>query len=280
MQETLIECVFSAGKLLLKYFRRPTNSRLKGNPSSVVTDADLAAEEIIVKSIRSKFPQHRIIGEECGLIQSNSEYTWIIDPLDGTSNFVAGIPWFGVQIALLRNATLIMSAIYLPTEDLLYFSEIDGGVLRNGQRIKLAPEAVLANALCAFGLDAAADPLCGHRNSELFFRLSNGVRNLRATNSVIDFCFTLDAQFGGFINLNTKVWDIAPISLMLREAGGKLTDLQGDSIIFQLDDTVLNRNYAVLGAGNALHPQLLDLISDSKQNKSPNSPSETSEKLF
>lgn len=261
MQQTLIESVRIAGKLLLEYFRQGTRPRRKDNPSSVVCDADIAAEKSIIRSIRTKFPQHGIIGEESGSLQPSSEYTWIVDPLDGTSNFVAGIPWFGVQVALLRNDLPVMAAIYLPVEDTLYFSELNAGVYRNSKKIKVTAETVLSNVLCAFGLDAVAETRNHRRNAELLLRLSGGVRNLRATNSVIDFCLTLDARFGGFVNLNTKIWDIAPISLMLSEAGGKLTDLRGEKIEFRVDHHALDDNYAVLGASNALHPQLLSLIS-------------------
>src|SRR5262249_41586540 len=101
IENCLRTCVLGAGKILLQYFGRVTNPRMKESASSVVCDADLAAEKYVIDQIRKQFPEHNIIAEESGWTGGSSLYTWVVDPLDGTSNFVAGIPWFGVQIGVL-----------------------------------------------------------------------------------------------------------------------------------------------------------------------------------
>jgi myo-inositol-1(or 4)-monophosphatase len=256
-KETLINCVRSAGDILLRYFGRAMGVRQKGNQNSVVTDADLAAEEFIVSVIKDRFSDDSIIAEESGYQVGRSGRTWVIDPLDGTSNFVAGIPWFGVQVAVLEQGIPVAAAMSLPTEALLYVSEKGGGVTRNGKAVHVTAERRLLNTLCAFGFDANADEMRSRTNAELLRRVSRGVRNLRATNSLVDFCYTLEGRLGGCVNLNTKIWDIAPVSLMLPEAGGELTDLRGQPIRFDLGEQALVRCYQVAGAPRQLHSQLL-----------------------
>jgi myo-inositol-1(or 4)-monophosphatase len=255
---TLSELVQGAGDILLKYFGKIVNVRQKEHPSSVVCDADLAAEQYIIQQIRSRFPQDSIVAEESGYCPGSSDYTWVIDPLDGTSNFVAGIPWFGAQVGILYKASPMAAVIYVPTERALYFGASGRGVTRNGRRLNVTEERKLKNVLCAFSFDATADRRQSQKNTELLRRVSRGVRNIRATNSLIDFCYTLEGRFGGCVNLNTKIWDIVPVSVMLPEAGGKFTDLNGKKITFLPREP--DHSYAVVGASRALHSPLLALL--------------------
>jgi myo-inositol-1(or 4)-monophosphatase len=256
MKRILVACLRGAGRILLGYFGRVTHPRKKESASSIVCDADLAAEEYVLRCLQREFPDHNIISEESGGTFRDSDYTWVIDPLDGTSNFVAGLPWFGVQIGLLKGSQPILAGMYLPIERTFYTAEAGGGAERNGAKVQVSSEKKLENVLCAFGFDPA--PARRDRERiELLFRVSQGVRNTRATNSLVDFCFTIDGRLGGCINLKTKIWDIVPASLILPEAGGKFTNLTGKPIQFQLDAQAPEREYAVLGASPMLHAQLL-----------------------
>jgi myo-inositol-1(or 4)-monophosphatase len=226
----------------------------------VVCDADLASERDILRRIRTRFPRDNIVSEESGCTWGSTEFTWVVDPLDGTSNFVAGLPWFGVQIGALFRAKPIIAAMYLPVGDVLYFAQAGQGVTRNGKSVAVTTETNLQNALCAFGFD----PTPGRRNRqamELLLRVSGVVRNTRATNSLVDFCYTVDGRLGGCINLKTKIWNIVPVTLILPEAGGKFTDVAGKEIVFRLDGNVMDRDYAVLGASRPLHAKLLTALS-------------------
>jgi myo-inositol-1(or 4)-monophosphatase len=260
MRQTLLECVRPAGEILLRYFGRNPNPRSKGDQSNIVTDADLASEHWIVGHIQARFPEHSIIAEETGYQRRDSEFTWVIDPLDGTSNFAAGLPWFGVQVAVLQRGAPVLAAMFLPLTHTLYFAEKGAGVWRDGHPVRVTTETQLKNVLCAYGIDAYAGASENRKQVELLHRVLNGVRNVRATNCLVDFCYTLEGRLGGCLNLNTKIWDIAPLALMLPEAGGRLTDLQGSEIVFRLDAEPFDRNYTILGASPTLHPQLLALI--------------------
>src|SRR5436190_16171994 len=113
-KKLLLELVREGGGILMKHFGRIRQVRQKENPSSVVCEADVAAEQHSIERIRHEFPDDGIIAEESGFVAGSSEFTWVIDPLDGTSNFVAGLPWFGVQIGVLRGSRPVVAAMYLP----------------------------------------------------------------------------------------------------------------------------------------------------------------------
>jgi myo-inositol-1(or 4)-monophosphatase len=258
LERVLISTVRGAGDILLEHFGQVTHPRQKDGPSSVVCDADLAAERYVLRAIRQWFPKHNTVAEESGVSWRSSEYTWVIDPLDGTSNFVAGIPWFGVQIAVLHREVPVAAAMYLPTENTLYRAVAGGGAYCNERRVSITKSKSLQKVLCAFGFDP--DPVRRQRpRIELLFRVSQLVRNTRATNSLVDFCYTIDGRLGACINLKTKIWDIAPVSLILPEAGGRFTYPDGREIIFEFDAKTMRREYAILAGARALHTQLLQV---------------------
>ena len=260
MKTILTRDIKSAGAVLLRYFGRTLHVRRKESQASVVTEADVAAEKFLARRIRARFPAHNILGEETGWQNRGSEFTWVIDPVDGTSNFAAGLPWFGVMLAVLRNSRPIMAAVYLPVTDTLYFAEKGKGVFRNGQRVRVSNATRLSDVLCAFALDPTPSRRQARRNGKLFQRLLAASRNLRMTNSLVDFCSTVDGRLGACLNQMTKIWDIAPFVLMLQEAGGVLTDQQGNPIRFDLTGEPAKRDYAVLGGNRRLYRQVLALI--------------------
>ncbi len=241
----------------MRYFGRVTGLRQKEALSSVVCDADLAAEELILKRLAAEFPEDGIIAEESGVTEGRSGRIWIIDPLDGTSNFVAGLPWFGVQIAVLAKNQPLAAAMYLPVSDTLYLAEKGRGAWRGSQQLGLTTERQLRNILCAFGMDGTDTGRGSRRQAELVRRISRRVRNLRATNSLVDFCYTLEGQFGGCVNLNTRIWDIAPICLMLPESGGRISDLHGASLSLDIGPKAPEHQYQILAASRRLHPALV-----------------------
>lgn len=257
LRTSLLHCVHTAGDVLRHYFGRVTDIRQKGEHSSVVSEADHAAEACILEHIRKEFPDHDIIAEESGGTLRNAEFTWVIDPLDGTSNYVAGLPWFGVQIAILQHGTPLLAAMFLPMSGNLYTAERGQGAFRDGLPLKVASETRLKNVLCAFGLDPEANETANQANVDMLRRVLTRVRNVRTTNCLLDFCFTADGRFGGCVNLKAKIWDIAPVCLILPEAGGLITDPQGLPIKLRLEASETQRDYAVLGSSPALYPELL-----------------------
>ena len=146
----------------------------------------------------------------------------------------------------------------------VYLAEQGKGALRNGEKVQVTPEPKLNKVLCAFGFDSAPQRRT-RQDIKLLFRISRAVRNTRATNSLVDFCFTVDGRLGACVNLKTRIWDIAPVAVILPEAEGKLTYVDGTPISFELDAKVADRNYAVLGASANLHAQLATLTRTARQ---------------
>jgi fructose-1,6-bisphosphatase/inositol monophosphatase family enzyme len=147
--------------------------------------------------------------------------------------------------------------MYLPVTGTLYVAEAGRGVFRDGQPASLTTATDLGTVLCACCMDASTDPAENQRQAAALGRLVQRSRNVRATNSLVDVCYAVDGRLGGFVNYCTRIWDIAAPALAFREAGGRFTDLDGRDIAFRLGAEPFDRNYAVVGASPALHPQIL-----------------------
>lgn len=260
MKQLLSESLTRAGEILLENFGHISGYEIKESQSSIVTKADLDSEKAIIQLIQHKFPSHNTLGEETGFQNRGSEFTWVIDPLDGTSNFAAGIPWFGVIICLLKNSVPVLAGCYLPVQDLLYLAEKDKGATCNGKKITVSEETNLKNVLVAYSLDYSEEKRKTELEAKLIGRLVNKVRNLRSTNSVVDFCYTAEGKLGGCLNQTTKIWDIAGPALLIEEAGGKVTDLNGDPFDFSLTDENYQRNFTIIAASKLLHSKLTEIV--------------------
>lgn len=261
LQAAVMACARGAGGILRKYFGKVKRPRIKESAASVVTEADLAAEEWIIRQLRRRFPEDGIVAEESGWQPGATGFTWVIDPLDGTSNFVAGLPWFGVQVGVLRRGKPLVAAMYLPAQDALYWAVLGGGAFRDRTRLELTRETRLNQVLCAFGFDSAGTEAGVQRDATLLARVAGAVRNVRMTNSLVDFCLTLEGKLGACLSLSPKIWDIVPVCLLLPEAGGRVTDLDGRPVTFRFDDptAVIGQEYPLIGASRSLHRQLLPL---------------------
>jgi myo-inositol-1(or 4)-monophosphatase len=246
MKNLLISALKISGKTLLEYFNRPMEIKRKESQSSIVTEADIESEKIIITLIRQRFPAHNIISEESGFTNNNSEYTWIIDPLDGTSNFASGIPWFGVLISLLKNNTPIMGGAYLPVQGLLYFAEAGKGVFRNGEPLPLLKNKSLKDSLFAFCVDYSEDIAFLNRGMEIYKYIVKSSRNIRSTNSLIDFIYVAEGKFGGVLNLYTKVWDISGLGLIISEVGGIMKKIDGNDIQYSVHEDLIKENFSVI----------------------------------
>ena len=250
----------AAGQLLLGEFGRTTDAVQKSDLSNVVTAADLASERLIVQAIRQRHPRHSIVAEETGCDLRDSEFTWVVDPLDGTSNFAAGIPWFGVLIALLRAGQPVLGVLHLPASGDLYCAERGGGAFRNGQRISVTTEPLLCNVLWAWGMDAADSDAAAARDTALLARVLQRVRNVRATNSLVDAAYVADGRLGGMVNRSTRIWDIAAPMVIIGEAGGVYSSADGQPLALDVSSKAADRAYAVSAAAPALHSRMLALI--------------------
>ncbi len=257
---TAIELAKTAGVSLLETFGTSNPIGKKGDNSNIVTAADSRCEERIVRGIRSAYPDHSIIAEETGCDLRESPFTWVVDPLDGTSNYAAGIPWFGVLISVLKDAAPVVGVMHLPFTGDLYTAQAAGGAFKNGQRISVTREPKLENVLWAYGMDAGTSDAQAARNTALLAQLLRRVRNIRATNSLIDPAFTAEGRLGGMLNQSTRLWDIAAPMLIVQEAGGLYTDLTGQPLLLDVSHTAADKEYAVLAGAPGLHASVAALV--------------------
>lgn len=261
-KEFLKKLLITSGKILKQGFGSTSNYETKQDQSNIVTEFDFKSEKAITRLIQQSYPDHNILGEEEGFTNKDSRYTWIIDPLDGTSNYAAGIPWFGVLIALLKDSQVILSGAYLPISNELYYASLGGGAFKNDIQIHTSSERDLKNILCCYSLDFSEDPTKTEREVQIIKNLVLQCRNMRSTNSLVDFCYTAEGKLGAAINQTMKIWDIAATQLILEEAGTKVTDVHGNQIVYDLSNHSMDQNFSAISANPHLHERILDIINN------------------
>lgn len=217
-----------AGEIIADAMDRPKDISYKGEVD-IVTETDRKSEAAILARLRNEFPEHAIVAEEGGAsgARATTEYEWHVDPLDGTTNFAHGYPVFAVSIGLLHRGEPLIGAIYNPVNGQM-FSAIRGlGARRNGKAIRVSSVEKLSRGLLATGFPAhkrVQNPNI-HYYWEFTLR-SHGVR--RAGAAALDLCSVACGQFEGFWEFGLKSWDTAAGILMVREAGGKVTNFSGE----------------------------------------------------
>lgn len=225
--DTAIEAARTAGGLLLECTKSGFRVMHK-NPINLVTDADQAAERSIVELITKRFPSHRILAEEQGqAVHTASPYQWIIDPLDGTTNFAHGFPFYGVSIAVEREGTCVVGVVFDPVRDELFTAQAGAGAYLNGDPIKVSHVAHLDHALLVTGF-AYDIRETANNNLDHFAKFALKAQGLRRTGSAaLDLCYVAAGRFDGFWEVRLNAWDMAAGVVILREAGGTVTDFSG-----------------------------------------------------
>lgn len=264
IQATIVKALREAGQILQSAFGTIEKTLDKQDQSNIVTEADIASEKKIIEVLEKDYPEYSILAEESGYINKGSLYTWIIDPLDGTSNFASRIPWYGVIITLLKNNCPVETGILLPYFDEMYLASEGRGATLNGKPIHVCNEVSMKKILFSYCLDYSEIPGKTAFESRIIKELVQNIRNLRSTNSVTDFCYVADGRLGGCINQTTKAWDIAGPLLLLKEAGAKVTDIDGKEILFNLSCQNYLDNYTIVCAPENIHQQVMPLIEKCK----------------
>ncbi len=203
----------------------------QGDNNQVLTEADLEIGRVLVEQIKKDYPDHNIIDEESGVIDNGSEFTWVIDPVDGTSNFAAGIHMYGVIIGLLKDDLPIAGGVALPAFDEIYFAEKGYGAYRNETKISVNKGVDLIKMLVAYGIDShLEDTKITEKELRIIGQLVNKIQNLRCTNSVYDAMMVAEGKFGAYLNRSMRIWDIVGPQVIIEEAGGVVTDFTGNKI--------------------------------------------------
>lgn len=196
-------------------------------PRDYVTDVDRAAEESIVETLHAAYPDHAVLGEEFGLQGSErAEFQWIIDPLDGTTNFIHGLPNYAVSIALTQRGQVTQAVVYDPSRNELFTASRGSGTFLNDRRVRVSSRTRYNEALLGAHWPRSTDPDAGGGRFRQMTENCSGVRRLGST--VLDLAYVAVGRLDGFCGLKLKPWDLAAGSLLIQEAGGLVADLDGE----------------------------------------------------
>ena len=223
-----IETARDAGRLLLEKFGRITSITKKGD-INLVTEADLASEALIVERIKSYYPKHAILAEEGGdviVVEGESSWKWIIDPLDGTTNYAHGYPCFCVTLALEKAGEIVIGVTFDPTRNELFVAEKGQGASLNGRQIRVSETDEIGNALIVTGFPydfKQREDFARHLTE--FMMRSRGVR--RDGSAAIDMAYVACGRFDGFWEEGLNPWDVAAGYLLIEEAGGRVSYYDG-----------------------------------------------------
>lgn len=229
--------------------------------NQVLTETDLEIGKLLIEQIKNNFPSHNIIDEEAGVINNGSEYTWVVDPIDGTSNFACGLPNYGIMLGLLHNELSIAGGVAIPFFKELYIGEKGKGAFCNGRPIKVTGNNELRSTLVSYQLNGYADrPDFTRKECSDLAEIVLNIRNLRTTNCVWDIMMVADGKYGACLNQTCKIWDNVAQQVILEEAGGVYTDFWGAPIDYSNPLSKAGQNYTFCCAPAPLHKQLQKII--------------------
>jgi myo-inositol-1(or 4)-monophosphatase len=254
-----MEVTAEAGRLLLERFHTEFTISHKGTVN-LVTDVDLAAEELIVSTIRKAFPDHCILAEERHSQNRGQGIVWVIDPLDGTTNYAHGYPVFSVSIGLEIGGEVEWGAVFDPTRNELFSARRGFGATCNGIPLGVSQTPSLGASLLATGFpyDIQTDSRNNLDNFCAFAVRTQGIR--RAGSAAIDLCYVAAGRFDGFWELKLNPWDCAAGSLIVKEAGGTVTNFSGrPASIYERE---------IVASNGLIHAEMLDVLTKIRDSKS------------
>lgn len=240
------------GGRILQQWQSKFTAREK-SPANLVTEADLASQQAIHEFIQTRFPDHNFLGEE-GLDQQDrgSDYRWVIDPLDGTGNYVHRFPYYCVSIGLEHQGKLVAGAIYDPTRDELFSAMRGSGAFLNGQRLRPSEVALVSDAMCMASL-----PVKTTAHSDAvgrFLRVISEAQSVqRSGSAALNLCYVACGRIDAFWSTSLKPWDMAGGVLIVEEAGGRVTQTGGGEFQLEVPDLLATN-------GTDLHRDLSKLL--------------------
>ncbi|GAA0526095.1 myo-inositol-1(or 4)-monophosphatase [Rhizomicrobium palustre] len=254
----MVAAARKAGRPLIRDFNELEHLQvsMKG-PADFVSSADQRTEKILIEELVKARPGYSVFAEETGAHEGTDKtHRFIIDPIDGTTNFLHGVPHFCISIALEREGTLVSGVVYNPVTDDMYVAEKGHGAYLNDKRLRVAarkelPQSLIATGIPFMGRGPDSERKRSLKEVEAVVSRTSGIR--RFGSAALDCAFVAAGRFDGYWERGLNAWDIAAGVLLVREAGGLVTDLNGGSDVLKGD---------ILCTNEALHPQLLKLIRD------------------
>lgn len=245
------EAARKAGGILRENINGTRQISYKGD-INLVTEMDMRSERAVVETIQGAFPDHGVIAEEETFVRNDSGFIWIIDPLDGTTNYAHGYPCFSVSIGLEHDGEIIVGVVYDPMRDELFSAAKGTGAFMNGKPIRVSPVGTLIKSLLATGFPYDRK-LSEKNNFDYFHDLLMASQEVRRDGSAaLDLCSVAAGRFDGFWELKLKAWDVAAGSLIVREAGGTVSDLAGKPVRLDAEE--------ILASNGRIHEQMIEVL--------------------
>lgn len=249
-------------KIANKNFQKNCKSITKKEDNNqVLTKTDLKIGQYIIKEISKYYPNFNIIDEEAGVIDKNSDFTWVIDPIDGTSNFASGVPTYGTIIGLLNKNTPIAGGISLPFFNEILTAQKNHGTFCNGKKIYVTKETKLLSSLVAFTTDSHREnPKFTFDEHQILAKITLETRNMRNSGSTFDCVTVAKGKYGAYLNQTSKIWDNIGQHIIIEEAGGLYTDFFGKPMDYSNPLSKANKNFTYCCGAPQIHSQLQKII--------------------
>jgi myo-inositol-1(or 4)-monophosphatase len=264
-RKVAIDAALQAGDILSRHSGKVKKIGYK-NEVNLVTEVDCLSEEAIIKIIKNRFPDHGILTEESEGKKSESAYKWVIDPLDGTTNYAHDLPIYCVSIALEKEGEIILGVVYNPNLDELFVGEKGKGAYiykgkgssKSRRKVSVSQTQPLERSLLATGFpyDIRTSEIDNLNHFANFYKRAQAIR--RAGSAALDLCYLAMGRFDGFWELKLSPWDMAAGSLLVTEAGGKVTDFSGEPFNIYLKE--------LLATNGKIHQQMIDILKCNRHN--------------
>jgi len=240
-----------AGVVLLENLGKVKKIEFKAK-NSLVTEVDKLSEEIIINNIKKSFPSHDIFAEESGRHSENSDYLWLIDPIDGTTNYAHAYPFFSISIALEVKGEVEIGLVYDPVKDEMFTAEAGKGAYLNGELIKVSKSDSIEHSHVCTGFMHEIEWMveANIKHFGKFIRRARAVR--RDGSAALDVCYVACGRFDGFWELGLNPWDTAAAVLILKEAGGQVTTFSGDEYSIYIKE--------ILASNSIIHGQMMEIL--------------------
>jgi myo-inositol-1(or 4)-monophosphatase len=254
---TFLESLLNdAGKLAMSFPQRMPASIKNADVNQVVTAADTAVGNRIRSRIRETFPRDSVIDEESGTVRGTSPVTWIIDPIDGSSNFAAGSPLYGVMVGVLAHDEPIAGGVALPALSETYVAEKGQGAYCNANVLKIEEDGDLTQELVAYGMDIYPAELA--LDCRILAGVASRCRGIRMSNSIFDCMMVAKGVYGGFMHRRNRIWDCVAPHMIVEEAGGVFSAMDGRALDYTNPLAKTSAVFSILACGPVFHETIVD----------------------
>lgn len=252
----------AAARIAVGYFGTVDAVVKGGDPNQVLTEADIAIGAMLVRAVRSTYPEHNVVDEEAGVVDNGSRYTWVIDPIEATSNFAAGIPEYGIMMGLLDDGTPVAGGVVVPEHRRYYAAEKGCGATLNGRPISVTADADLDDVLVSFGFDGDRDdPARTARECQVLAGIALACRNtVNSGCEAVDPMLVAEGRLGGRVNMSSRIWDNVAPHIIAEEAGAVWSAADGSPIDYSRPTERAAENYTFCVAPAALHRRLTSIV--------------------